>query len=260
MPPAEVGQCLAASSPQPGEEVHLSSSTADSPVGHPIDRTPAESVPAEPISEPIPKRDTAPSTLMMEEPLSDTSVGMADEAGTLGLLTQSLSAKANSEAHWEAGLTALTALPEGDRVAAGKVAFYTQAASLPQFESTLAGLPEEQKPLFPNMIFEAKEAGALDGDELTNMVKSWSENHPEQAYLAQMSGFANYANDQLLSEAVKQEVGSLDKLQVGPREKALFEVSSHGDSYVRERNVYLSGAAELTSQGNIAFAQQLVDA
>ncbi len=234
------------------EEVHLSATTGlGAQASPPLD--------SERSSAPTQVLEAPPSTLMMEAPAFDTSIE-AEGQNVLSTLTQSLSAKTASNAHWEAGLEALAALPEADKSAAGKVAFYTQAASLPQFAGTLEGLPDDQKPFFPNMIFEAKEAGALNGDELATMVTEWSEKNPEQAYLAQMSGFASYAADQLVTEAVKQGLGSLEELQVGPREESLVRVSTHGNGYVRERNIYLSGAFDLSSTGHLEFAQQLVDA
>lgn len=236
----------------PEERVQLSATSL--PV---VAQVPQE-VRAEPVA-PAQETYTAPSTLVMEQPELIAS-SEVESGSPLATMSQALSAKGSSDAHWSAGLEAFTALPEDDKAAAGKRAFYTQAASLPQFAETLAGLPDDQKHMLPVMLMGAKESGAIDGNELNSMVSEWSANNPEEAYMAQMTGFADFAGEQLVAEAVKQNVGSLGEMKIGPREEALSKLSVHGNSYVEERADYLSGAHQLVTSGHVELAQQLLDA
>ena len=204
---------------------------------------------------------SSPSTLAMEFPptLEVPTDTQAEGAGVLQTMTQSMAAKASSEAHWDAATEAFKALPLEDKTAAGRRAFYTQASMLPEFAETLASLPLEKQLEFPLMLYEAKQSGAIDGDELAAKVAKWSEENPEQSYMAQMSGFADYAGQQLFSAAVKQGVEKLSDLQVGPREQTLADLSAHGNDYVVDRGQYIGGVHKLTSSGLPELAQQLLD-
>lgn len=202
---------------------------------------------------------TAPSTLVMEEPQTAAISSPTLEGGqsALATLTEATMAKISSEAHWDSALNAFGDLPEADRAAAGKRAFYTQAASLPEFAETLNGLQPEMRPKFPVLLQNAKEANAIGNIDLDSMVKKWSAENPEQAYIAQMNGFADYAGEQLVNAAIDQGATSLSELKKGPREEALSQVQLHSDGYVRDRGAFFSGAHKLVSDGHQAMAQQL---
>ncbi len=209
-------------------------------------------------TEPIPTSTPVPSTLAMELP---EEVGGTEPAeGPVQTMTRSLMAKSSSDAHWEAGLEALNKLPEEDREAAGKRGYYTMAAMLPEFAETLAGLPPDQQPMFDQMLHGAKEAGAIDGNWLDGLVKDWQAKNPEQAYQAQMSGFASYANEQLGTAAQEQGIENMAGFKIGPREQALIDVSNHGHSFVVDRSAYLDGVYSLFNSGQHELAQQVLDA
>lgn len=216
--------------------------------------------PSSPVQEPaVAPPQNAPATLTMEAPVETEAADAVQGGGVLATMSQALAAKGSSDAHWGAALEAFGELPLEDKTAAGKRAFYTQAAMLPQFAQTRESLSPEMQPKLPLMLMRAKEAGELDATQLQDMVKDWSENNPEQAYMAQMSGFADYAGEQLVNAAIHQNVGSLDQLTLGPREEALSKLGSHGNSYVADRGEFLNGAYKLHSEGHPDLAQQLLN-
>jgi hypothetical protein len=199
---------------------------------------------------------SAPSTLVdLQEAVAQNST---DGVGFLFTMNQALSAKDASEVHWSSALEAFSSLPHEDKVAAGQRAFYTQAAMLPEYAEAVAELPVEQQSQFPTMLIQAKEAGILDVPELEAKVKSWAEANPEQAYMAQMSGFADYAGQQLAAEAGRQGQGSLHQAQ-GDREQTLQGLSEHAHGYVTDRADYLGGVHSLVMSGHTQLAQQLLD-
>jgi hypothetical protein len=201
----------------------------------------------------------APATLLME-PVAELEAGETVQGGgVLATMSRALAAKGSSDAHWSSALEAFGDLPLEDKMAAGKRAFYTQASMLPQFAETRESLPPEMQTKLPGMLMRAKEAGELDGPQLEAMVKDWSESNPEAAYMAQMSGFADYAGEQLVNAAVEQKVSSFDQLKLGPREEALSKLNSHSNSYVADRGDFLNGAYKLHSEGHGELAQQLLN-
>lgn len=212
------------------------------------------------ITEQPQERPAVPSTLTLELPSEVGAVEESSSEGPIQVMTRALEAKASSEANWSTGLESFMALPDEDKKAAGRQAFYTQAAMLPELADFKASLPEDQQPQFGKWLSSAQQSGAVDKTWLESMVTPWSESHSEQAYMAQMSGFADYAQEKLFEVAVEQGVGSMAEIQRGPREETLFNLVQQANSYVTDRGAYIDGAHKLFSSGQKELAQQVLDA
>lgn len=240
----------------PSERVELSAG----PITDKVDDTPkstkAPDTPKESEVKTTTSAAKSPTTLFEEA--APGQVSGPEDPGMLGVVSSALTVKNSSEAHWTAALEAFGKLPDADKAAAGKRAFYSQAAMLPEFAQTREGLTAEQLPFFPQILMNAKDSGAIDGGMLESRVKQWSEENPEQAYVAQMTGFADFAGEQVAATAAAQGVTSVNDLAAGPREKALLGLAAHGNGYVSDRNAFLGSVNRLVQQGHTELAGQLM--
>lgn len=226
---------------------------------------PAVGIPPSPVESPsdsVEVASTAPQTLLMEY-LGHSEAGVGIEAAPtspVAILSRAIEAKSGSQIHWDAALEAFGELPQEDKMAAGKSAFYTQAASIPEIAQRV---PVGE--LRPSVVLEQAKADGtlgsmLEGIDINETVKLWSAENPEQANMSMLTGFADYAGDELVKIATQQRVGSFDQIRAekGSREEALFNLMRHGDGYVRDRGAFLTGANELWNSGSKELAQQIL--
>ena len=136
----------------------------------------------------------------------------------------------NSLQNWDGAQKALDALPEADQREAGKSGFYSIAKAATGSEETPGALRKraEGDPKFKAQLDEA--------------VPKFRKDNPETADMAQMNGYASFAQDKLMGEL---------KPGVEPtqRQQNLFSLAKNGTEYGTHRQEMFNGLAQLDKGG-----------